>query len=58
MTVANSVCPEQRSVLENMSLSSRTIRRRIEEMSDNVQDSGKIDCSTFAAYSLALVEST
>ena len=31
--VVDSVCPEQRSVFETVSLSSRTVRRRIEEMS-------------------------
>ena len=33
VTVVDSVCPEQRSVFETVSLSSRTVRRRIEEMS-------------------------
>ena len=31
--MVDSVCPEQRSVFETVSLSSRTVRRRIEEMS-------------------------
>ena len=33
VAVVDSVCPEQRSVFETVSLSSRTVRRRIEEMS-------------------------
>ena len=33
VAVVDSVCPEQRSVFESVSLSSRTVRRRIEEMS-------------------------
>ena len=33
VAVVGSVCPERRSVFESVSLSSRTVRRRIEEMS-------------------------
>ena len=33
VVVVDSVCPEQRSVFESVSLSSHTVRRRIEEMS-------------------------
>ena len=33
VALVGSVCPEQRSVFETVSLSSRTVRRRIEEMS-------------------------
>ena len=36
VAVVDSVCPVQRSVFESVSLSSRTVRRRIEEMSNNV----------------------
>ena len=54
----NSVWPEQRSVLENMSLSSRTVRRPVQEMSNDVQDLMKSIYSTFVAFSLALDEST
>ena len=36
VAVVDSVCPEQRSVFETVSLSSRTVRRRIEEMSQLV----------------------
>ena len=39
-------------------LSSRTVRRRIEEMSDNVHDSLKTRISTLVAFSLALDKST
>ena len=35
VAVVDSVCPEQRSVFETVSLSSRTVRRRIEEMSQS-----------------------
>ena len=37
VAVVGSVCPVQRSVFENVSLSSRTVRRRIVEMSNNVR---------------------
>ena len=33
VAVVDSICPEQRSVFETVNLSSRTVRRRIEEMS-------------------------
>ena len=58
VVVVDSVCPEQRSVFESVSLSSRTVRRRIEEMSDNVHDSPKTRISTLVAFSLVLDEST
>ncbi|XP_076042351.1 general transcription factor II-I repeat domain-containing protein 2B-like [Oratosquilla oratoria] len=58
LAVVDSVCPEQRSAFENMSLSSRTVRRRIEDMLDNVHDSLKTRSSNFVAFSLALDEST
>uniref|UniRef100_UPI003590241A general transcription factor II-I repeat domain-containing protein 2-like n=1 Tax=Myxine glutinosa TaxID=7769 RepID=UPI003590241A len=58
LAVVDSVCPEQRSAFENVSLSSRTVRRRIEDMSENVHDSLKTRSSNFVAFSLALDEST
>ena len=58
VAVVDSVCPEQRSVFESVSLSSRTVCRRIEEMSNNVHYSLKTRISTIVAFSLALDEST
>ncbi|XP_076069196.1 general transcription factor II-I repeat domain-containing protein 2-like [Oratosquilla oratoria] len=58
LAVVDSVCPEQRSDFESVSLSSRTVLRRIEDMSDNVQDSFKTRISNFVAFSLAVDEST
>ncbi|XP_050733317.1 general transcription factor II-I repeat domain-containing protein 2-like [Eriocheir sinensis] len=58
VAVVDSVCPEQRSTFESVSLSSCTIHRRIEEMSDSVHDSLKTRSSTLVAFSLALDEST
>ncbi|XP_050715475.1 general transcription factor II-I repeat domain-containing protein 2-like [Eriocheir sinensis] len=58
VAVVDSVCPEQRFAFESVNLSSRTVRRRIEEMSDNVHDSLKTRSSTLVAFSLALDAST
>ncbi|KAG0717726.1 General transcription factor II-I repeat domain-containing protein 2 [Chionoecetes opilio] len=58
MVVIDSLCPEKRSAFESVSLSPRTVCRRIEEMSDSVNDSLKNCCSNFYAFSLALDEST
>ena len=58
VAVVDSVCPEQHSAFESVSLSSSTVRHRIEEMSDNVHRSLKTRCSTLVAFSLALDEST
>ncbi|KAG0712678.1 General transcription factor II-I repeat domain-containing protein 2A [Chionoecetes opilio] len=58
MVVIDSLCPEKRSAFESVSLSPRTVCRRIEEMSDSVNDSLKTCCSNFDAFSLALDEST
>ena len=58
VAVVDSVCHEERSVFESVRLSSSTVRRRIEEMSDKVHDSLKIRISTLVAFSLALDEST
>ena len=58
IAVVDCVCPEKRSAFESVSLSSRTVRRRIEEMSNNVQDSLKSRSSTLVTFSLALDEST
>lgn len=58
MSVVTSVCPERRAAFESVSLSSRTVRRRIEEMSDDVANATKSRCQELAVYSLALDEST
>ncbi|KAG0727511.1 General transcription factor II-I repeat domain-containing protein 2 [Chionoecetes opilio] len=58
MVVIDSLCPVKRSAFDSVSLSPRTVCRRIEEMSDRVNDSLKTCCSNFDAFSLALDEST
>ena len=58
MSIVTSVCPEHRAAFESVSLSSRTVRRRIEEMSDDVASATQSRCHELAFYSLALDEST
>ena len=58
MSVVTSVCPERRTAFESVTLSSRTVRRRIEEMSDDVVNATKSRCRELAFYSLALDKST
>ena len=58
MSVVTSVCPERRAAFESVTLSSRTVRRRIEEMSDDVANATKSRCQELAVYSLALDKST
>ena len=58
LTAAECICPEKRSAFDNICLSSRTVRRRVEDMSDDVRDSVKARISDLVAFSLALDEST
>ena len=44
MVAIESFCPEKRSAFESVSLLPRTVCRRIEEMSDSVNDSLKTCC--------------
>ena len=53
-SMVDSVCPEQRSVFENVSLSSRTVRRRIEEMSQLACVPDDVEPDTFALVSSPL----
>ncbi|XP_076058534.1 general transcription factor II-I repeat domain-containing protein 2A-like [Oratosquilla oratoria] len=50
LAVVDSICPEQHSAFESMSLSIRTIRRHIEDMSDNVHDSLNTSSSTSSPF--------
>ncbi|XP_050714143.1 general transcription factor II-I repeat domain-containing protein 2-like [Eriocheir sinensis] len=58
VAVVDSVCPEQRFAFESVNLLSRTVRRRIEMMSDNLHDSLKTCSLALVAFSLVLDEST
>jgi hypothetical protein len=58
MSVVKNLCPERSEDFNNVSLSSRTIRRRIEEMSFDVSSTIKSSCKKLLVYSIALDEST
>jgi hypothetical protein len=58
IAAVKTICPERIEAFQNISLSSRTVCRRIEEMSNDVQDSMKSTLSKLVVFSLALDEST
>lgn len=58
MTVVEIVCPEKKALFSNISLSARTITRRIEEMSTDLKLSLKDHCKDFQFFSIAIDEST
>ena len=58
MNVVEIVCPEKRTLFENISLSARTVTRRIEDMATDVKDSLQNSVTTFEYFSVALDEST
>jgi hypothetical protein len=57
-TVVDIICPEKKHLFANISLSSRTVTRRVEEMSADVKLSLEQRARTFIYYSVALDEST
>ena len=58
MNVVEVVCPENRTLFENISLSACTVTRRIEDMATDVKDSLQNSVTTFEYFSVALDEST
>ena len=56
IAVVDSVCPEQRSIFETVSLSSRTVRRRIEEMSQLVGVPDDVEPDTFVSVVASMRE--
>jgi len=58
MAVVSIVCPEKKLLFSDISLSRRTITRRIEEMSDDVQNRLQATCRKLEYFSIALDEST
>ena len=56
--VVENVCPEKRSQFANISLSRRTVVRRIHEMSENILSSLQSRIASFQFFSLAMDEST
>ena len=41
MSAARGVCPEKKGAFENISISARTVTRRIEKMSEDVKEALK-----------------
>ncbi|KAK3797580.1 hypothetical protein RRG08_054608 [Elysia crispata] len=58
LDVADQVCPEQRQKFEEVSLSRRTLARRIETIGENLTSQLKGLVPSFQLFSLALDEST
>lgn len=58
LDVAERVCPERRQKFEEVSLSRRTVARRIEAISEDLTSQLKSRVSSFQLFALALDEST
>ncbi|XP_067124783.1 general transcription factor II-I repeat domain-containing protein 2-like [Centruroides vittatus] len=52
------ICPDQKKIFANISLSRRTVARRIDEMADNVDESLKKRVKAFEYFFICLDEST
>ena len=58
LAVVDVVCPEKKSLFEAVSLSARTVTRRIEDLAADVKATPRDRAEAFECYSLALDEST
>jgi hypothetical protein len=58
MIAASELCPEKKSVFENVSLSRMTVQRRVTDISNNLHEQLKMKAREFCYYSLAMDEST
>ena len=59
ITVAiDSICPEKRHLIDNISLSARTVTRRVEDMSSDIEENLKRGIEDCEYFSIALDEST
>ena len=58
MSVVDVLIPEKRGLFSNISLSRRTVTRRIEELSEDLKISLRTLAGKFELYSLAVDEST
>ena len=58
MAVVDIVCPEKKSLFSNVSLSRRTVTRRIEDLAADVRGSLKDTCVGLDYFSVALGENT
>jgi hypothetical protein len=58
LAIAEEVCPEQKNIFENISLSARTCTRRTEDLGANLCEQLKDKAQSFTYFSLAMDEST
>ena len=58
MAVIESICPEEKKLFLNVSLSARIATRRIEEMSENLKSSQENYFEKLQFFSIAIDEST
>ena len=58
MAVVESICPEKKELFLNVSLSARTVSRRIEEISENLKSSQEDYFEKLQFFSIAIDEST
>ena len=58
MAVVETICPEKKEAFLNVSLSARTVTRRIEEMSENLKASQEDCFKKLQFFSIAIDEST
>ena len=58
LAVSEIVCPEKKKDFENISLSRRTVTRRVEDLGSDIESSLMKLCMKFETFSLAIDEST
>ena len=58
LAIVESICPEKKELFLNVSLSARTVTRRIEEMSENLKSSQEDYFEKLQFFSIAIDEST
>ncbi|XP_076806318.1 general transcription factor II-I repeat domain-containing protein 2B-like [Clavelina lepadiformis] len=58
MAVVDEVCPDKRALFSNVSLSARTVTRKVETISSDVKCQLRDKCSRLEYFSLAIDEST
>ena len=58
VTAVNTMCPDKSHLFSNVSMSRRTVTRRIEDMASDIKQTFGDYCQTFQYFSIALDEST
>jgi hypothetical protein len=58
LIAASELCPDKKSVFENITLSRMTVQRRVTDISNNLSNQLSEKAEEFKYYSLAMVEST